>query len=533
MKNRPYPLYDYPPIASLPEMIRDKARSNPDSEAFRYRKGKDQLESRTYREVFDDVKRAACWMRETLGEGRHIAIIGENCYEWLLAFFSILSSGNVAVPIDKELPPGEISWMLGKADVSAVFISSTYADQVTETEDLKVFTFKELRGAEGKSWESYEIFIPEPSQLACILFTSGTSGHSKGVMLSHGNFASDVSQCVQVFDLRGHNAVLVLPLHHAFALTAAVLYMYHMETPIFINRTLKRVKDDMLLERPRSMLLVPLFVEVFYRQIMDGIKKSGKEKQVATAIGLSRFLLKLGIDVRRKLFRQILDGLGGELRMIICGGARLDPMYQKFFRDIGVEIINGYGASECSPVIAVNRNHHWRDGSVGQVFPDEEVKISDKGEVLIRGPIVMQGYYKDPEETAKAFRDGYYATGDLGYLDEDGFLFLTGRLKNLIILSNGENISPEELEKDFEADPAVNAVMVYDQDGVIVAEIFPEEDHLGDKPYFDALVKNVNTGRPAYKQVRHLVLRDEDFIRNTSKKIVRYKNIPSGKKDQK
>ena len=198
----------------------------------------------------------------------------------------------------------------------------------------------------------------------------------------------------------------------------------------------------------------------------------------------------------------------------------------KAFRNFGIEILNGYGTTECSPCVAINRNFYKRDGSIGPVVTGTQVRTSPEGEIQFKGPVTMAGYYNDPEATEEVFDDGWYSTGDLGYVDKDGFIFLTGRKKNLIILSNGENISPEELENDFRSDPGVNEVLVYEYQKKIVAEIFPEEEFMGNTEYFNDLMKKVNEGRPAYKQVVRVKLRDQDFIRNTSRKIVRYKNIP-------
>ena len=529
MKNQKYPYYDIPPIKSPADMLETAARERPDFIAFRYRAGKDSTESKTCGDVLGDVRRAACHIDKALGRGRHIAIIGENSYEWLLAFFGALGSGNVAVPIDKDLPANEIADMIAEADVSAAFVSPTYADLVEGIEGLAVTGLRQLAKAGDEGWEDYALHHPDKDELACIFFTSGTSGRSKGVMLSHGNLASDVSGGAMVFSPEGGAVLSVLPFHHAFGLVVTIMMGFHFRATIFINRSLKRLKEDLLLAQPGVITVVPLFIETFYKQIREGVRKSGKDKTFNFAVKLSRLLLALGIDARPRLFRQVLEPFGGRLKYLISGGAYLDPMYIKAFRDIGVEIINGYGATECSPSLSINRNNHFRDGSAGQLMPWVEVKISDEGEVLARGPMVMQGYYKNPEETAKVLKDGWYATGDLGYVDGDGFLFLTGRTKNLIILSNGENISPEELENDFNRDPGVREALVYEQDGRIVAEIYPEEEYLGNEAYFQALMKKVNQGRPAYKQVARVALRDQDFIRNTTKKIVRYKNVPQNK----
>ncbi len=527
MKNKPYPYYEIAPkIDSLAEMLEIKKNEMPDEVAFRYRKGKDGIEEKTYATFYSEVQKAASWIDKNYGTGKHIAIIGENCYEWLVAYFGTVTSKNVAVPIDKELPAGEVEWLLDKADVTEVIISKTYSDIVTASDKLKVTTFKEFMKAIEEEEDGYKLKAPEKNETASIFFTSGTSGRSKGVVLSHGNIVSEIYSASALFNPEGKSTIVVLPFHHTFGLIVAVFMSFNYGANIFLNKSLKRVKDDIIEAKPDFVMLVPLFIETFYKRIMSGIEKSDQTKKFNQAVKLTQALLKIGIDRRRLLFKEILASFGGNLKYIISGGAPLNTFYVKEFRKFGIEIMNGYGTTECSPCVAINRNHFKKDGSVGPVVVDTEVKVSDEGEILFKGPVVMQGYYKDPEATADVLTDGWYYTGDLGYVDEDGFIFLTGRKKNLIILSNGENISPEELEEGFQIDPGVNEVLVYEKDSKIVAEIFPEEEYFGKQEYFDELMLKVNEGRPIYKQVASVKLREVEFIKNASKKIVRYKNIP-------
>ncbi len=527
MKNKAYPLYEIAPrIGSLAEMLEIKLEKCPDDIAIRYRKGRDGIEERTYGQVYHEVKKTASWISKNYGSGNHIAIIGENSYEWLLAFLGALTTGNVAVPIDKELPAAEVEWLLKKADAGKVFVSKTYSDLVENAEGVQVMTLKELQNAAAGESEDVELLKPDKDETAAIFFTSGTSGKSKGVVLSHGNIVSEISEASAMFDPEGKSTLVVLPFHHTFGLNVATLMAYNYGVTIFLNKSLKRVKEDILESKPDVMMMVPLFIETFYKRLSEGIEKSGQAKRVARGVKLSQALLKIGIDKRRKIFKEILKTFGGNLKYIISGGAPLNPFYVKEFRKFGIEILNGYGTTECSPCVAINRNYFKKDGSVGQVIHGTETRISEDGEVQFRGTVRMQGYYNDPEATAEVINDGWYSTGDLGHVDEDGFLFLTGRKKNLIILSNGENISPEELENDFQIDPGVNEVLVYEKDSKIIAEIFPEEKFMGNQEYFDQLMAKVNEGRPAYKQIAAVKLRDEEFIKNTSKKIIRYKNIP-------
>ena len=328
-----------------------------------------------------------------------------------------------------------------------------------------------------------------------------------------------------LFEPKG-GVLAVLPFHHAFGLVVGILMVINYGQPIYINKSLKYVKKNMEEFGPQTMFLVPLFVEFFHKQIWSEIGKRGATKAFKGLMKSTDIMLKAGIDVRKKTYGTIQKVFGGNLEYIICGGAALDPMYVKEFRSWGIEILNGYGATECSPCTAVNRPYFRKDGSVGHLVPGIEVKTTEEGEIAFKGELVMKGYYKNPEATAEALVDGWYHTGDLGYVDEDNFIYLTGRKKNLIILSNGENISPEELEQDIARDSAVKEVLVYDEAGKIVAEVFPEEDHLGDTAYFEKLKNKVNKGRPLYKQITRIKLRDEEFIKNATMKIVRYKNIP-------
>ncbi len=527
MKNKDYPLYENAPkIKSLAEMLTLKADTCPDDIAFRYRKGRNTIEEKTYGEVYKEVKKAASWINKNYGKNQHIAIIGENSYEWIIAFLAAVTSGNVAVPIDKELPADEISWLVQKADTTQIFISKTYSDLVEGIKDIPIMTLKELQKASDGEDENYELFVPDDKEPASIFFTSGTSGKSKGVVLSHENIVSEINGASAMFDPEGKRSLVVLPFHHTFGLNVAVLMAYNYGVSMFLNKSLKRVKEDMLEAKPDVVMLVPMFIETFYKRIMEGIEKGGQKKKFERGVKISNSLLKMGIDRRKSMFKSILEIFGGNLKYIICGGAPLNPMYVKEFRNFGVEILNGYGTTECSPCVAINRNYFKKDGSVGQVIAGTEVKISSEGEVMFKGPITMVQYYNDDDSTNEVMKDGWYHTGDLGYVDDEGFLFLTGRKKNLIILSNGENISPEELENDIQTDPGVNEVLVYEMNSKIIAEIYPEEEFMGKEDYFNELIKKVNEGRPVYKQIASVKLRKEEFIKNTTKKIVRYKNIP-------
>ena len=539
MKNRPYALYELPQINDLKDMLLQKKMMSPDKIAFTFSERKNVI-AKTYVNVYEDVYALGTWLYAKNFHGKHIAIIGENSYAWLVAFFAITCGGNVVVPIDKELPENEIARSIEKADVEVVLYSELYCEPTmnavkTLKKEINTYCMSNIQeyidiGKEKiilgkKSFSEYKI---DRKQLCCIMFTSGTSGSSKGVMLSHKNIAEDINGSCKLFGLEG-NTIAVLPFHHAFGLIVAVFMVFNYGYTVYINKSLKMIQKDLLLAKPQTMFLVPLFVETFYRQIWTNVKKNGKEKLFHKMMKISDFLLKFGIDVRKKLFSSVRDAFGGTIEYIICGGALLDIQYVKKFRSLGIEILNGYGTTECSPCAAVNRNHYHKDGTVGLTVPDIDLKINELGEVLVKGPIVMQGYYKDDNSTQKVLKDGWYKTGDLGYLDEEGFLTLTGRCKNLIILSNGENISPEELEADFLRYDEVQEVIVYEEDGIIIAEIYPGEKYRIKNPkdetlqkHFDKICKEINNKRPLYKQVGKVRVRDSEFEKNTSRKILRF-----------
>ena len=526
MKNKSYPLYQRNVHGSLAAMLETNAREVPQRVAIRQRKGKNNIEEISYLKLYEDVKRAVVFVSGIFGMGNHIAIIGENSYEWLLAFLAVACSGNVAVPVDKELPADEVKVLLDIADVNAAFVSKTYSDLVENIEGLKVMPVGCLREIPDVDLGSEFPEIPWEN-IAGIFFTSGTTGRSKGVMLTHGNILSEINLGCQHFDPEGDVTVAMLPFNHAFGLINAIFNCLGYQITIFITKSLKNVQKDIKENKPSLIMAVPLFVETFYKSIMANAKQQGKKEKLERAMKISDALLKVGIDLRRKFFADVLEAFGDNLKWLICGGAPLDPYYIKFFRSIGVGILNGYGTTECSPCIAANRNHHYKDGSVGQVIAGNQVRVAADGELEIKGPLVMKGYYNNPAATAEVFsEDGWYKTGDLGYIDEDNFIFLTGRKKNLIILSNGENISPEELEADFSIDEAVQEVLVYPTEGKLIAEIYPADKFAGDDEYFTQLMLKVNRGRPLSKQIASVKLRDTEFIKNTTHKIVRSKNIP-------
>ncbi len=540
-KNKNYPLNDVKRITDLRQLIEFRAESTPDRIVFKYPVGKDDIAEISYKELSDSITSLGTELLAMNHKNSHIAILGENSYKWLLAFFSVVNSGNIAIPIDKEMSYEDIGKQLKASDTSVLIYSETYSDIAAELKKILDITFISMDEIDGmvrsgykKVQEGdkryYDNTIDEIAVCA-IIYTSGTTGVSKGVMLSHKNFALDTYSACRNYYCYG-DTVLLLPLHHTFGLVAGVFVTMLYGYSVYINKSLRNISADLIKARPQGLFLVPLFVETLYKNMWKKIESSGKAKQIKLLITVCRILLSIGIDIRRKVFEPVLQSFGSNLDIIISGGAPLNPKYIQGFRDIGIELLNGYGITECSPVVAVNRNKYYRDGSVGQILKECDVSIIEPddtgtGEVCVSGNIIMQGYYNMPDETSQVLKDSIFHTGDLGYIDDDGFLFITGRKKNLIIRANGENVSPEELEERLLDCELIKEVVVYENDGNIMAEIYPDKDNVEDKSdpaikeTISIYIKEMNRSMPAFKRISDFSIRDIEFDKTTTKKIKR------------
>ena len=568
-KNRKknYPLYETTLFENLREMTENAAKRFPDKNAITYKKkptAKEMLHY-TYSEGRDFIRSIATEFIAMGMRDANVAIIGEASPEWVFSYFALMSIGAVTVPIDKELPPDDMASILNTAACPFVVYSSAIIEKIKTVKEkvTSLHTFVEMgdgcadfavnldtvraSGAEkyangDNSYYDYEI---DPKKLASIVFTSGTTGKGKGVMLTTENICMDMQQGMYNFNIT-ERTMCVLPPHHTFGSTVNFVGHYAQGCEIYISSGLKYIMNELKTFKPTHLILVPLFVETFYKRIMSAAEKSGKLDKLKKGIKLSNFLRKLGIDVRKKLFGEsVLSNFGGELEMIICGGAALNQDIIDFFESIGVTILNGYGITECAPLISCNRNEYRKQGSVGLPIVGGHVKIlnpdeNGEGEISYKGPNVMIGYYNDEEATRLAFtEDGYFKTGDYGKVlmeGNDQWIYITGRLKNLIIFSNGKNVYPEEIETDIQGVYGVNEVVVYagesksdPQKEVIVAEIFPDFDALAmheitdAQKYFDDAIIKINEKNVSYKKVGKVKIRHEEFPKNTSKKITRFK----------
>ena len=557
-----YPLYETTVFEDFRIMVENVADRFPDRTAFSYKlspKDKDTVRV-TYAETRDYIRHMGTELISMGLRDRHVALIGESSYNWVSSYFCLMAIGAVVVPIDKELPPDEIAGILNFADCEYIIYSPVVEDKIREIRD-RIPGIKTLicmgepgiveavrlsdvvaRGRErfNSGDNSYYEYKIDRERLATIVFTSGTTGKGKGVMLSQKNIVSDMTQGMYLFSIT-RKTMNVLPPHHTFGSTVNFTGHYAQGSEVYISSGLKYIADEIKEQQPSHLVLVPLFVETLYKKMWQAAEKSGRAQLLRRMIKLSNFLRKLGIDLRRKLFKSVLDAFGGKLELIICGGAYLDQEIIDTFEAIGITVLNGYGITECSPLISCNRNKYQKKGSVGVPILGSELKIKDpdengEGEICVKGPHVMLGYYKNPEATAAVFdEEGFFRTGDYGRLDEDGWLYITGRLKNIIVLSNGKNVYPEEIEAEISKVFGVNECVVYagesrSQGGkeVIVAEIFPDFDALKEKGisdvqgYFEEEIKKINSRMVSYKAVKKVKIREEEFPKNTSRKIIRF-----------
>lgn len=562
MANTNYPLYETTVFEDFRIMTENAAKKFPDKVAISFKKSPKDSDTVkvTYTEARDYIRNMGTELIHMGLSDKHVALIGESSYKWICSYFSLMAIGAVVVPIDKDLPVDEMAGLISFADCEFVMYSKVVEDKIIEMKDKlkKVNTFISMskskvdgavdlfdivaKGRErfkngDNSYYNYKI---DRERLATIVFTSGTTGKGKGVMLSQKNIVSDMTQGMYNFAITP-KTMNVLPPHHTFGSTVNFVGHYSQGSEIYISSGLKYIAEEIKEQQPSHLILVPAFVEALYKKMWTAAEKEEKADTLRKMIKTSNSMRKLGIDMRKKFFKTIIDGFGGKLEMIICGGANLNQDIIDTFDAIGITILNGYGITECSPLISCNRNKYQKKGSVGCPIIGESVKIKNpdsngEGEICVKGPNVMLGYYKDPAATEDAFDDdGYFRTGDFGRLDEEGWIYITGRLKNVIILSNGKNVYPEEIEMEISKVFGVNECIVYAGESeympnkeVIVAEIFPDFEALKQKEiknpqeYFEEEIKKINSRMVTYKAVKMVRIRNEEFQKNTSKKILRF-----------
>ena len=553
--------YDFNKVTkfeTINEMLDIAVKEAGDKFAFKYKEN-DKIREITYKQFQNDTIYLGTALHSLGITDSHIAVIGENSYKWITVYLTVLKSNSVIVPVDKELPVQDIIHVLEHSDSEILFYSKKFDKHIDELsknlpnikyfigfdvkEDSgKILSYSKLIELGKKLFEDGDISYSsikktDTNKLKMLVYTSGTTGMAKGVMLSEHNLVSSVYYGLQVSTVYT-TCLSVLPYHHTYEAVSGLLVALHYHATICINDNLKSVLKNLQLYKPDYIYLVPAFVEIFYKKIWSNAKESGKDKILKVMIKVSNALRKVGIDLRKKLFKSVHEAFGGNLIKIVCGGAPIRPELGKFFNDIGLNLINGYGITECSPLVSANRDYFNDSSTVGVVLPCCDIKFENvtpdgDGEICVKGDIVMMGYYKDPELTKEVLIDGWFKTGDYGRFNSKKQLIINGRKKNLIVLENGKNVFPEELENYIMGIPYVQEVVVTsikNKSGAetgLCAEVYLNSDKLDELEITDAdaeLKKDISSvckDLPSYKHIGEIVIRDKEFEKTTTNKIKR------------
>ena len=534
-------------ISGLREMNTLARNESPDVVAYRYRDDAGEIIDVTYSQFYDITENLGASLTERGFGSAHMACIGENSFPWIVTYFTVLKSAGVYVPIDKELSDEDKCNLLNDSDSTVVFFSAKYDDFIRKHRDqmpaVRAFIGFDLKEHDGEflSFQkliddgasldktAYDSLESDKDDMKMLIYTSGTTGKAKGVMLTENNLVSIVYyglQVAQIYD----TGLSVLPYNHVYESVCDILVAHHFRATLCINRVMKDIVKDLQTFKPSYIYLVPALAEVLYANITRNIKKQGKEKTFARGVKISKFFLKFGIDLRPKLFGALRDVFGGRLIKIVCGGAPIRPELGEFFDNIGIILTGGYGITECSPLVSVNAEDTNDFHTAGNRLPCLEWRIDSPneegiGEICVKSPTVMKGYYKNPEKTAEVIQDGWFFTGDYGYITENDQIVLTGRKKNIIVLNSGKNVYPEEVELIIKNIPYIGEVVVRglkNENGdeySLLAEVYTEEKKSEQEILQD--IQNALVGQPSYKNVTKVVLRDQPFPKTTSNKIKR------------
>ena len=564
------PIYKVEKYTDIKDMLNKSGEKYGDRPAYLFRTDKPgKLREITHREFREQITQLGTKLIDMGLKDKRIAVIGENCYEWAVSYLAVVTVTGIVVPLDKALPENEIESLILRSEVEAIFYTNKYTEimnKIKEKQNTKIqyfismnseknendiYSFKQLI-KEGKQLveNGDRRFIDakiDPDVMGIMLFTSGTTAMSKAVMLSHKNIVSNLFDITSVIKLVPEDRMLsFLPLHHTFESTVGFLYPISCGCAIVFCDGIRHIGDNIKEFDITAMISVPALFEGMYRKVKKGIEKKGKWEKVQKGVKISNFLRKFGIDLRQKLFKEVHEAVGTKLRLFVAGGAALDPEYEKGFQDLGFTIYQGYGLTETSPVVAAEDDKYQRLGSIGKAFPSMEVKIDNPnkegiGELMAKGPTVMLGYYQNEEATKETIEpDGWLHTGDLAKIDKDGYIFITGRKKFVIVLKNGKNIYPEELEAlinkiegvkesfvygrpEDDGDYKICAKIVYDAE--VMQEIYNKQNEDEIKEIIWNEVKKINKQMPAYKYIRDIIVTEKDLIKTTTQKIKRHEEI--------
>lgn len=533
----------------------------------------------TFKDFYEDVNALGTALIKILNQqDKRVIIIGETQYGWYLSYMAMLCGVGIAVPVDRELPENELENVIKRSRATAIIYSSRKAedikkikenipeieyfiemksDQKLEGKDVGINYLveigKKLINAGADSFSKIEI---DPDEFKVLIFTSGTTSNSKGVMISNRNLAENINAVTAYVRLYPTDRLFsVLPLHHTYESTIGFLYPLSQGASVAVCQGLRYIVSDMQEAKPTAVLVVPLLVETIYKKINESIKKSHKEALVQSMMHVTNVLKSVGVDIKKKVFKEIYDNLGGNLRIIVSAAAPVDKKVGKWYEDLGIMFLQGYGLTETAPIAAVTPEYKTQVGSAGRTIVQADIKVDNpnengEGEILIKSPTLMLGYYEDEEATKEVMtEDGYFRSGDIGYVDDDKFVYITGRSKNVIVTQNGKNIYPEEIETLLGKVPEIKEVMVYgkapegekaskkdERELIITARVIPNKEeieklhgmNLSDKQIYDIIwghIKNVNKQLTSYKAVKALEIKEGEFEKTSTMKIKRYKEL--------
>lgn len=562
------PIYDKREIRDFKDLLNQSISIYGNKNAFLLKGVMGEYTGVKYKDFKRDVEALGTEFINMGLKREKIAVLGENRYEWCLTYLATAAGTGTIVPLDKELPANELRYLLEVSKVRAIVFSSKYKEKVAEAvaglNDVKYFINMDLKEDEAGCLSFKKIlkkgnnllkigdkkFINakvDPDDPTILLFTSGTTGLAKGVMLSQKNICSDILYTSQVVNVTEEDTLLsILPLHHTYECTVAFLLMLYNGATVAFCEGLKHIAQNLKEVKPTAMIAVPLIYENMYKKIWEQAKKTGRADKLKKGLKLSNMLRKVNIDMRKKLFADVLNTFGGRLRLAIAGGAASKPETLKGLQDLGFFVIQGYGLTEASPIAFVNHVDNFKNDSIGLPLPGIEAKINEPdssgmGEIWIRGNTVMKGYYENEEATEKTLtKDGWLKTGDLGYADKDGFYYITGRKKNVIVTKNGKNIFPEEVEAYLNESEFIKESLVFGKEVEgeleprVCAKIFPDYDVIRNttgkfnlssdeiRKMIGEEVKKANRKMPSYKAVKQFEIQETEFAKTTTHKIKRY-----------
>lgn len=577
-RKKPYPMTNY---KTIKESFTYAVNKYPNESCILEKPNhKEEYKVTTYKEFYNDVNALGTALINLLKlKDKRVIIVGETQYGWYVSYMAILLGVGIAVPVDRELPENELENIVKRSRASAIIYSPKKANDIEKIKDtvqdveyfIEMKSNKELNGQDvgleyliesgrriiEKGNHDFEKIDIDPEEFKILFFTSGTTANSKGVMLNNRNLAENINAITAYVTLYPTDRLLsILPLHHCYESTIGFLYPLSQGASVAVCEGLKYISPNIQEAKPTIILTVPLLLENVYKKINDKIKKDKKNKIFSVMISTTNVLKKVGINVKRKIFKEIYDNLGGRLRMVVSAAAPIEKKVGNWFEDIGIIFLQGYGLTETAPISALTPEYQTCVGSAGKAIVQADIKVdhpneNGEGEILIKTPTLMMGYYENEEETKKVIdQDGYFHSGDIGYIDKDGFIFLTGRSKNVIVTQNGKNIYPEEIELFLEKVDEVKEVMVYgktpDKDGkkedkelIITAKVVPDytkiEELYGkisEEEIYDIIwkkVKEVNKKLTSYKAVKSLEIKNDEFEKTSTMKIKRYKELSKSK----